>query len=129
MIRVLNLDDDQDLLDIIKLSLMVAGRFELLQCQSGPEAIAAAPDFAPDILLLDVMVPGMSGPEVLQAIHGLPGLERVPAIFLTASVQRDEVEGFLEQGASAVIPKPFDPMSLGSQIEAVFRKEGPRLSA
>ncbi|MFD1341716.1 response regulator [Litorisediminicola beolgyonensis] len=129
MIRVLNLDDDQDLLDIINLSLMVAGRFELIQCQSGPEAIAAAPDFAPDILLLDVMVPGMSGPEVLQAIRALPGLGSVPAIFLTASVQRDEVEGFLEHGASAVIPKPFDPMTLGTQIEAVLQKDRMRLSA
>ena len=75
-----------------------------------------------DALLLDVMVPGMSGPDVLKALRKLPGLERTPAIFMTARVQPSEVRDLMDHGAVAVISKPFDPLTLGPQIEAALAK-------
>lgn len=118
MIRLLHLEDDPDILEISQMALQMTGAFELMQCATGDDAIARAEAFAPDALLLDVMVPGTSGPDVLRALRKLPGLQEVPAIFMTARVQPSEVQDLLDQGAIAVIAKPFDPMSLGPQILA-----------
>ncbi len=120
MIRLLHLEDDPDILEISQMALQMTGAFELLQCATGDDAIARAGAFAPNALLLDVMVPGASGPDVLRALRKLPGLQEVPAIFMTARVQPSEVQDLLDQGAVAVIAKPFDPMSLGPQILAAI---------
>lgn len=116
MIRILHLEDDHDILEITQMSLAQCGEFELMQCTNGEEAIARAEAFKPDVLLLDVMLPGMWGPAVLQALRKLPGLENAPAVFLTARALHAEMDELREQGAVLVLSKPFDPMTLGNQI-------------
>ena len=78
--------------------------------------------FKPDLLLLDVMMPGMDGVSTLQALRKLNGLSSVPAMFMTAKVQPQEVEQLLQQGAIDVIPKPFDPMTLSENIRSLWHK-------
>ena len=85
-------------------------------CASGHEAVFAAQVFKPDLILLDVMMPGLSGPETLSALRELPALAGVPSVFLTAKAMPDQLEELMQYGATGVIVKPFDPMRLPRDI-------------
>ena len=87
------------------------------------EAIEAAPAFAPDLVILDVMMPGMDGPDTMEALRKLPVTADVDMIFMTAKVQSHEVERYRGMGAVDVIAKPFDPMTLASQVQAVWDRQ------
>jgi CheY-like chemotaxis protein len=114
--RVLLVEDDPDIQLIAQLALESVGGMEVCVCNSGAEAIRLAPEFGPDLILLDVMMPDMDGPETLAALQQLPELAQVPAIFLTARIQHNEVEGYRALGAIDVIAKPFDPMNLPAMV-------------
>lgn len=122
MIRILHLEDDEDILEICQMALELSGKFELMQCTSGDDAISRAEAFRPDVLLLDVMLPGKWGPDVLQDLRKLPELKNVPAIFLTARALHAEMKELRDLGAVAVISKPFDPTTLDEQILAAIGK-------
>jgi CheY-like chemotaxis protein len=124
--RILFVEDDPDIRKVAKLALEALGGFAVFPCGSGPEALAAlatmATDgFAPDLLLLDVMMPGMDGPATLAALRQIPGAERLPAVFMTARVQAHEVAGYKAMGAVDVIAKPFDPMRLAETVMGIWR--------
>jgi CheY-like chemotaxis protein len=89
---------------------------------SGAQAVAAASSFRPQLLLLDVMMPGMDGPTTLTALRSLSGLESVPAIFMTAKVQPTEVAQYRAMGVLDVISKPFDPMTLSAQVREIWER-------
>ena len=108
MIKVLHVEDDQDIREITQLSLALSGDIELRQCVTSEEAISLADDFVPDLLLLDVMMPGMSGPELLAELRQTPQLRQVPAVFMTARVHKRRRQSLHEQGAMDVIATPFD---------------------
>ncbi|MEP1765672.1 MAG: response regulator [Sulfitobacter sp.] len=120
MIKLLHVEDDADIREIAKLSLELSGEFEVVQCCSGPEALVRVRDYIPDVILLDMMMPGMSGKETLAQMRHLPDLAKTPAIFMTARAQEAELEELRAIGAAEVICKPFDPMSLGAQIMKVM---------
>jgi len=120
--KILYVEDEPDIQAVAKIALEAVGGFELKTCSSGDEAIAAAAAFAPDLLLLDVMMPGMDGPTTLAELRKLPGLENTPVIFMTAKVQPQEVEHFKSLGAVEVIAKPFDPMGLADQVREAWSK-------
>ena len=119
---ILYVEDEPDIQAVAKIALEVVGGFELKICSSGEEALACAISFAPDLLLLDVMMPGMDGPSTLKELKLLPELADTPAIFMTAKVQPNEVAEYKSLGALDVIAKPFDPMALSEQIKAVWQK-------
>ncbi len=119
MIKVLLVEDEADIREIAKMSLELSGDIELVQCASGEEAVHAVRGFIPDVLLLDVMMPGMSGPQTMRKMREMPGLELVPVIFMTARAHEAEHKELWELGAKEIISKPFDPMILGDQIKAV----------
>lgn len=119
---ILYVEDEPDIQAIAKIALEIVGEFELKVCGSGEEALACAELFAPDLLLLDVMMPGMDGPSTLKALKQLPELADTPAIFMTAKVQPNEVAEYKKQGAFDVIAKPFVPMALSGQIKAAWSK-------
>lgn len=75
----------------------------------------------PDLILLDVMMPGMDGPTTLAALRREPTLVDVPVVFITAKVQSSEVEFYTSLGALGVISKPFDPMALADQVRAIWQ--------
>ncbi len=120
--RILYVEDEPDIQAVAKLALEMVGGFTLEVCSSGMDALEKAPGFAPQLILLDVMMHGKDGPTTLAALRALPGTAGTPAIFMTAKVQPGEVAQYREQGAVDVIPKPFDPMTLSSTIEEIWKR-------
>ncbi|MEQ6916374.1 response regulator [Halomonas aquatica] len=120
--RILCVEDDPDIQAVARLALQALGGFEVKLCSSGSEALEKAGAFAPDMILLDVMMPGMDGPDTLAALRQEPALAQVPVAFMTARVQRDDISHYLALGACGVIAKPFDPMTLPSQVKALWQE-------
>ena len=120
--RILYVEDEPDIQAVARLALETVGGFSVQICSSGQEALDTIVSFAPDLILLDVMMPGMDGPSTLGALRKLPEMADVPVIFMTAKVQPPEVAHYKELGALDVIPKPFDPMALSDQVRAVWKK-------
>ena len=96
------------------------GGYEVASCESGADALAQAPDFMPDLVLLDVMMPGMDGPMTLAELRKLPSCSDVAVVFMTAKAQPGEIAKFRSLGAVDVITKPFDPLTLCQQIGALW---------
>lgn len=114
--RILCVEDDADIRMILEFSLGTVGGYEVCCCAGGRSAVQLAPDFRPDLVLLDVMMPDLSGPETLVALRELPVMQGVPVVFLTAKAMPDELEQLLQHGATGLIVKPFDPMTLPGDI-------------
>jgi CheY-like chemotaxis protein len=114
--RVMCVEDDPDIRIILEFSLVHLGGYQVCLCPGGRDALDKAPDFRPDLVLLDVMMPDMTGPETLQALRLQPAMRGVPVVFITAKAMPDEVESLLEHGATGVIVKPFDPVTLPQDI-------------
>jgi len=118
--RILFVEDDPDIQTVAKMALEALGGFTVLACSSGAEALAEVGGFAPDLVLLDVMMPGMDGPTMLVALRQMPVGRAVPVVFMTAKVQTQEVSRYRALGAEEVIAKPFDPMSLSDRVRAIW---------
>lgn len=118
--RILLVEDDADIQAVGQLALEAVGGFEVRVCSSGQEALAAAPQFAPDLILLDVMMPGMDGLTTYAALRRIPAMCDTPIVFMTAKVQPTEMARYREAGALGVISKPFDPMALAEQVHALW---------
>jgi two-component system, OmpR family, response regulator len=118
-VRVLYVDDEPDIREIARIALDLDPGMIVEKAASGGEAIVKAADFRPDVILLDVMMPEMDGPMTLEKLRAEPATAAIPVVFITARAQAHEVERFRALGASAVIPKPFDPMLLATQVRAV----------
>jgi CheY-like chemotaxis protein len=114
--RVMCVEDDPDIRMIIEFSLATLGGYQVCLCPDGRAALAQAPDFKPDLVLLDVMMPGLSGPETLASLRRQAEMAGVPVVFMTAKAMPDEVEELLQYGATGVIVKPFDPVTLPQDI-------------
>ena len=114
--QIMMIDDEEDIRTIGRLSLRNVGNWEVVMAPSGTEALKLLASVKPDVILLDVMMPGLDGPATLGQIREIKGLGNVPVIFMTAKVQRQEVERYLGLGAAGVISKPFDPMTLPREI-------------
>jgi CheY-like chemotaxis protein len=118
--RVLYVEDEPDIQTIARLALETLGGFTVEMCSSGEAAILAAQRGTFDLVLLDVMMPGIDGPTTLQRLREIPAFERVPVVFMTAKVQPDEIRRWRELGAVEVFEKPFDPMSLAARVGEVL---------
>ncbi|MBU2884483.1 response regulator [Gilvimarinus agarilyticus] len=119
---ILYVEDEPDIRTIAQLALETVGGFTLISCASGSEAVAYAQHTTPDLILLDVMMPEMDGPETLRLLRERPNMADVPAIFMTAKVQPSEVAEYLSIGAVDVIAKPFDPLMLAEQINSIWSR-------
>lgn len=124
--RVMHVDDESDIREVARMALEEVGGFTVESCASGTQAIEKAPAFGPEVILLDVMMPGMSGPAVLEALRGMPETASIPVIFMTAKVQAREIEALTELGAIGVIEKPFDPMTMSSLVTEIWRRHAVR---
>ncbi len=118
MTRILYIDDEPDIREVAQMSLELEPAFEVRTCASGEEGLAEAEAWQPDLILLDVMMPGMDGPAVLAALRAAPATAAIPVVFITARTQAQEVAALQALGAVGVIPKPFDPMTLAEQTSA-----------
>ena len=121
--RILYVEDQADIRLVAKMALEAVGGFTVIACASGQEALNSAPAAMADLLLLDIMMPGMDGPSTLKALRELPATAHTPVIFMTAKVQTAEVAQYMALGALQVIPKPFDPMELSAQIRRIWERQ------
>ncbi|HEY0061709.1 MAG TPA: response regulator [Telluria sp.] len=117
---ILYVEDDLHVRTTAKLVLEVIGKIDVRECGSGREALLAARDFTPDLILLDVMMPEIDGVGTLALLRRLPHLADVPALFVTGLTTPDDVARYMEAGAIGVIPKPVMPMSLSSQLHTLW---------
>jgi len=122
--RVLMVEDDPDIQAVARLSLERIGRFTLRICPTGLDALAVAPTFRPQLILLDVQLPELDGRETLARLRQLPDLAETPVVFLTAKSQVDEVLAYRKLGAAEVIPKPFDPRTLPGRLHRIWEQLG-----
>jgi two-component system, OmpR family, response regulator len=119
--HVLYVDDDADIREIVQMSLTLDGDLSVNLCEGGERALARMREERPDLVMLDVMMPGMDGPAILARMRADEGLRSIPVIFMTAKTNSPEVERFREMSAIGVIAKPFDPMALGRQVKALWK--------
>jgi two-component system OmpR family response regulator len=118
--RILLIEDEADIRTVAKMALEAVGGFEVHDCESGAEGVAAAATAKADLVLLDVMMPGMDGPATLEALRALPETSATPVIFMTAKVQPEELAAYKAMGAIGVIAKPFSPMEVSDQIRRIW---------
>lgn len=118
--KILYIEDQPDIQIIADYALNTISHYDLKLCSSGEQALAEIDAFKPNLILLDVMMPGMDGPQTLQAIRQQTDCKTTPAVFITAKLLPDEVDALLLQGAVDVLGKPFNPLTLGEQIQAIW---------
>lgn len=118
--RILHVEDDPSIQAVAKVALEAVGGFTVLSCNCGQDALDQVHGFAPDFILLDVMMPGMDGPQTLEQLGKMVDITQIPVAFMTAKVQPNEIEHYRSLGARDVIIKPFDPMQLATQIRSIW---------
>ena len=123
--RVLHVDDEPDIREIVQVSLNLDPEIETRSCASGPDALEVIGTWTPDVILLDVMMPIMDGPAVLGLLRENAQTAAIPVVFMTARAQTRELDRLLALGAVNVIPKPFDPMGLAAKMRSCVAPADP----
>lgn len=123
-VRVLHVDDEPDIREIVQISLGLDPDLTVKSCSSGGEALKAAADWQPNLIILDVMMPEMDGPTTLARLREMPATNKIPVVFMTARAQTREIEHFKQLGAAGVISKPFDPLALAASVRNCMRGLG-----
>lgn len=121
--RIMHVEDDESIRAVAGIALVDVAGFELLSCDGGQSALAQAEAFAPQLILLDVMMPQMDGLQTLLALRQIPSLTKVPVVFMTAKIQQAEKQRYLDAGAIGIIEKPFEPMQLGDMLRRLYQKQ------
>ncbi|CAM2842858.1 two-component response regulator [Legionella steigerwaltii] len=120
--KILYAEDEEDIRAIAQIALEDIGGFSVRYCSNGKKILEAAKEYIPDLLLLDVMMPEMDGPTTLRELRKNPDFIKIPAIFMTAKIQSNEIEDYKSIGAIDVIKKPFDPLTLATSIKNAWLK-------
>jgi CheY-like chemotaxis protein len=118
---VLYVDDEPDIREVVEMSLNLVSGIAVKTCGSGLAALELLKTFKPDLVLLDVMMPGLDGPATLMRLRSDAALKHIPVVFMTAKALPQEVDRFMSLGAVGVISKPFDPLQLGTRVQEVWR--------
>ncbi len=123
MAKILIAEDERDIRDLIAFTLRFAGH-EVFAATNGEEAVNMAPKVNPDLILMDVRMPRMTGYEACKAIKQNPSLKDIPVVFLSAKGQESEIKQGLDAGAEEYLLKPFAPDQLTARIKAILAKFG-----
>lgn len=121
--KIVFAEDEDDIRSIAQIALEDIGNFNVKYCSSGCDVLNVVKTFIPDLFLLDVMMPEMDGIMTLKELRKNPQLKNIPAIFMTAKIQTDEIQEYKSIGVLEVIEKPFDPMKLAADIKEVWAKK------
>lgn len=119
-LRVLHIDDEADIREIVAISFSLDSDFALRSCGSGKEGLAAASEYRPDLILLDVVMPRMDGLATLRHLQANPQTADIPVVLMTA--QAGEFEQLMSLGAAGVICKPFNPMTLAASTRSHIQR-------
>ncbi|HEY1159292.1 MAG TPA: response regulator [Terracidiphilus sp.] len=114
--RILIIDDEDDIREVAALSLETVAGWQVITANSGAQGLARAIEHQPDAILLDVMMPVMDGPTTFRELRKNPLTARIPVLLLTAKVQSSDQRRFADLGVKAILFKPFDPLTLSTQI-------------
>lgn len=120
---IMLVEDEPDIQEVARLSLEAFGDFKVHVCGGGKEALEQAPSLMPDLIVLDVMMPGMDGLTTLKLLHSDEALKHIPVIFMTAKAQANEMKNYIDSGAIGAISKPFDPMKLAGEVKEIWDKQ------
>ncbi|MBV6395441.1 MAG: Transcriptional regulatory protein WalR [Anaerolineales bacterium] len=123
MAKILIAEDERDIRDLVAFTLRFAGH-EVVAASNGEEAVQMAPQADPDLILMDVRMPRMTGYEACRAIKSNPKLKNIPVVFLSAKGQESEIQTGLEVGAEEYLLKPFAPDQLTDRVKAILSKFG-----
>lgn len=118
--RILIIDDEDDIRQVAALSLETVAGWDVIVANSGAQGLLRAAEHLPDAILLDVMMPGMDGPTTFRELRKNPVTAKIPVLLLTAKVQGADQRRFADLGVEAVLLKPFDPLTLATQMEKVL---------
>lgn len=118
--RITYVEDEPDIREVAQIALESLGGFTVDVCVNGREALRKAPAFEPDLIILDVMMPGIDGIETFQKLRSNPKLAKTPIIFMTAKAHSEEIERYSALGCAGVITKPFDPITLSEKIREIW---------
>ncbi|MBA1272944.1 response regulator [Stutzerimonas azotifigens] len=119
--RILHVEDVPSIQVVTRIALEKIGGFEVLSCLSAQEALDRVRDFAPDLILLDMMLPEMDGMELLRQLGQRIDLTQVPVVFLTGTVEPERLNELRQLGARDVLAKPFDPMQLSARLQDIWK--------
>jgi two-component system OmpR family response regulator len=117
---VFYVDDEPDIREVVEIALGLAPGLHVRTCASGALALQELPLVMPDLVLLDVMMPGLDGPATFEQIRADERLHALPVIFMTAKALPQEIDRFLKLGAIGVISKPFDPLNLAARVRELW---------
>ena len=123
--KVLVIDDEDDIRRIARLSLVKVGGLDVIDAPDGPAGVARASAESPDVILLDVMMPGQDGPATLAALKSNAATAHIPVVFLTAKAMPEEIQRLLRLGVRGVLSKPFDPMRLPDELRSALAGDAP----
>ena len=123
MAKILIAEDERDIRDLVAFTLRFAG-YEVFAAANGAEAVEMAPNVNPDLILMDVRMPRMTGYEACKAMKANPNLKDIPVVFLTARGQESEIQQGLDAGAEEYLLKPFAPDHLTVRVKAILAKFG-----
>ena len=123
MAKILIAEDERDIRDLVAFTLRFAG-YEVFSAANGEEAVSLAPQVNPDLILMDVRMPRMTGYEACRILKTDPDLKDIPIVFLSAKGQEAEIQQGLEAGAEEYLLKPFAPDQLTSRVKIILAKFG-----
>jgi CheY-like chemotaxis protein len=123
MAKILVAEDERDIRDLVAFTLRFAG-YEVFTAANGEEAVQQAPQVNPDLILMDVRMPRMTGYEACRIMKQNPELRDIPIVFLSAKGQETEIQQGLEAGAEEYLLKPFAPDQLTSHVKTILAKFG-----
>lgn len=119
-LKILYAEDEPDVQTIVEISVWSTSNYEIKTCKNGKLLLECVEEYKPDLILLDVMMPEMDGPTTYKNLQLNEKTKYIPVIFITAKAQTHEVELFKETGVIGVITKPFDPITLCSDIQNIW---------
>lgn len=117
---ILLIDDEADIREVALASLELTKGWEVHQAESGERGLEMARTLQPDAIVLDVMMPGMDGPETFSRLRNDSSTEAIPVVLMTAKIQPTELDAFSTLGVDGLVHKPFDPMTLGDEIAGLL---------
>ena len=120
--KILAVDDEEDILELLTFNLTREG-YQVAGAATGEAALQAVPREMPDLIILDLMLPGIDGLEVARRLKSDPAAKNIPIIMLTAKGEEADIVTGLELGADDYITKPFSPRILAARVKALFRRE------
>ena len=123
MKKLLLVDDDTNIRFVVQICFEGSSEWNLIEASNGREALEMAQKELPDLILLDMMMPGMDGVTTLEHLRQNEVTAKIPVIFMTAKVQTHELEAYKHLGVEGVITKPFDPMTLPDEIKEILSKK------